>query len=239
MTQRFFAMVCICLAISGVGSVAHAQNQDNPYAGGTRVAPKRGQLSQSGPAAARNILLQFGQCLYARRVGSAERFMTLPVDTDEYAKLQRTLFDTMGDSCIEGDGTLSFSDGLLRGALFEAAYRKKFGGGDAPLSFDSSLTTSTATSYKPPYSDAARRQIVLQDLAECVVKTEPTEVRAMVLSVPESQREETAFANLSAKFGPCLTTGQKASFSKPSLRAILAEALYRVSVAAMSAPKTN
>lgn len=207
-----------------------AQNQDNSYSGGTRLAPKRGQLSQSGPAAARNILLQFGQCLYARRASSAERFMMLPVDSAEYEKLQRTLFDTMGDSCIEGDGTLSFSDSLLRGALFEAAYRKKFGGSNAPMRFDPTLKTDMAEAYTQPYSDVARRQIVLQDFAECVALTEPVEVRAMVMSSPESSREETAFANLSSKFGPCLTTGQKAAFSKPSLRAILAEALYRLSV---------
>jgi hypothetical protein len=230
------AILATSLAFVFTVSPAFAQSDDDSYSGGSRLRPQAAQMVQTGPAYARNVLLKFGQCVHSRRTGGAERFLTLPVDTQEYAALQRSLFAVVGDSCLEGDGELHFTEDLLRGALFEAAYRKKFGK-KGPTSFAASLKTGHVETYTQPLSDAARRQIVLQDMAECVVRADPAAVKLMFLSSPESARESSAVRTITAKLPPCLSNGQKAEFSRPSLRAILAEALYRMSIAATAPMK--
>jgi hypothetical protein len=225
------AMVAALLA----AGPAHTQNQDNPYGGGTRIKPRAAQINQSGGDAARVVLTQFGQCVYSRRGSSAERIMAMPVDAPGYEKEQRALFDQLGDSCLEGDGTLYFSDGLMRAALFEAAYRKKFGSRPAPTAFNAAVNTDPAAVYAQPLSAIARRQLVLQSFADCVVRADPTTVHNLILSPPGSPREETGMTQISTKLGPCLVTGQKIEFSKPSLRGFLAEALYRLAIASENA----
>jgi hypothetical protein len=223
------------IILLGCGSIGHAQsNQDNPYGGGSRLAPRRAQIVQSGPTAARLVLQNFGQCLYARGKGNAESFLSLPVDEPKYEKLQRALFDSVGNSCLEGDGTLRFSNDLLRGAIAEAAYRLKFGNKTSVLPIETA-TVDLKSSYKQPLSDVARRHLTLQEFGTCVAQSNASNVRAMLMSTPESGSEKAAFTSLSMNFSTCLSSGQNASFSKPSLRAILGEAMYRLSVIAASA----
>lgn len=226
-----FLVLLGCVAAIAQSVPSAAQNQENSYAGGSRLAPRAAQITQSGPAAARFVLQKFAQCLYARRGNATERFLALPVDTREFATLQRTLFDSVGDSCLEGDGTLRASDDLLRGALFEAAYRKKFGN-SRPVRLDGSSATGGTAVYAQPFSEAARREIMMQDIAGCTVRADWNSARSLIMSYPETTRENMAFSAITAKLRPCLASGQKAEFSKPALRAVLAEGLYRMSVAA-------
>jgi hypothetical protein len=219
-------------------SPAWAQaNQENPFGGGSRLRPNDAQIVQSGVTAARKVMQVFGQCVYDRRPAKAEHFMALPMDTREYDKLETQMTDELGDSCLSGDGTLQYSSGLFRGALFEAAYRKKFGA--HPItSFDSTKNMSLATAYAKPWSDVGKRHIIVQDLAECVVRGNPAEVHTLMLTSTSSPKENGMVTELSTKLGPCLLSGQKAEISKPSLRAFLAEAIYRLSVAS-AAPATG
>jgi hypothetical protein len=232
----FFRGFAACFALVFAVPSAFAQSDDDSYSGGSRLRPQAAQMVQSGPAYARSILLKFGQCIYSRRTGVAERFLVLAVDTQEYTSLQRSLFTTLADSCLEGDGELQFTDDLLRGALFEAAYRRKFGK-KGPTNFALSPKTGQLEAYVQPLSDDARRQILLQDMGECVVRTDPKTVKLLILSSPESARENESVRTVTAKISPCLSNGQKAGFSRPSLRAILAEALYRLSVTATAPVK--
>ena len=237
---RAWVMALSLCAVSAIMPISQAiaQNQDNDYGGGSRLGPRRAQINQSGTDAARVVLQDFAQCLYARRPSSAERFMALPVDTKEYASAKKTLFDTLGDSCIEGDGSLQFSPSLLRGALFEAAYRKKFAS-QAPVAFVAEAEVSVAANYARPYSEDARKQIILQDFAMCVVKAAPSGARLLILTSPGTSRESIALTAISGHLGPCLTKDQKVELSKPSLRGIMAEALYRMSTAMPVVGKVN
>ena len=217
-------MILVALLIS---MPAFAQNQDNSYGGGSRLPPKRAQIVQSGESSARLVLFNFAQCIYARKSSGVERLMQLPIDTPEYEALYKVLFDGVGDSCIEGDGSLKFTDGLLRGALFEAAYIKKFGSkrfNDLTLE----QTASTGVTYSQPMSPVAQTQALLQSFARCVVLLDTPSVRSLILASPGGSRENILTSALAPKLGQCLITGQKVEFSKPSLRGILAEALYRM-----------
>jgi hypothetical protein len=222
-------LLCVLLVVAA--SPASAQsNRDNPFGGGSRLGPKEAQIVQSGPDAARTVMQALGQCVYARRPEKAERYLAIPTDTREYDILGRQMIDSLGDRCLGGDGELQFSNGLFRGALFEAAYRKKFTTKPAG-SFEGTADIGWFANYEKPLSDAGKRHIIVQDLAECVVRGNPSLARALIFSGTGSANEDRLVKELSKLLGPCLVSGQKAEVSKPSLRAFLAEALYRLSVA--------
>lgn len=231
MRLRFHHALLVAIITLPVSSSVMAQNQDDSYSGGSRLKPRAAQIVQSGPTAARVVLQKFAECLNARRTGTVERFLALPVDTEEYRKMERGLFSNVGDTCLSGSGEFQFSDGLLRGALFEAVYRKRFKGKVPVLASPRSFNGAAAV-YAQPLSSAASRHLDLQSFSECVVAADATSAREFILSSPETAREAGNIANLSAKMGPCLAAGQKGGFSKTSLRGLIAEALYQLSASA-------
>jgi hypothetical protein len=237
MRRLISSIAFVCLTMGGLGSVAYGQNQDNPYAGGSRLGSRAAQVTQTRSAS--KVIQQFGQCIYKRRTGSVENFLALSMDAPDFDKQQRYLFDNVGDSCLEGyEATVRFSDNVLRGSLFEAAYRSKFAG-SAPANFGPEIRTGFTETYSQPYSSAARRHIALEGLGECVVRADPAGARALVLSTPETASEAKAITVVKGSLSGCLASGQKAELSQPSLRAMLAEALYRLSMAAIAAPKSS
>jgi hypothetical protein len=230
-SARSVAKLCaVVLLCTGVGSAFAQSNQGNPFGGGSRLGPKDAQIVQTGVDAARKVMQTFGKCIYERSPAKAERFMALPMDVPEYRTLGRQMSDEVGDRCLSGDGELQFDDGLFRGALFEAAYRKKFAALPA-TSFEGTQSVGWLPAYAKPWSEAAKRHIIVQDLAECVVRGDPALAHALMLSSTGSPKEKGIVGQLASKLGPCLMSGQKAQISKPSLRSFLAEALYRLSVA--------
>lgn len=235
MRLRFLYTMLAAIWIVPVTSPAMALYQDDSYSGGSRLKPRAAQIVQSGPAAARVVLQKFAECLNARRTGTVARFFSLPVDTEEYKKMESGLFVNVGDTCLSGSGEFQFSDGLLRGALFEAAYRKRFRAKVPAIAPPRSLNSAAAI-YDQPLSSAASRQLNLQSFSECVVAADARSARELILSSPETGREAGAIANLSTKMGPCLAAGQKGGFSKTSLRGLIAEALFQMSANGTPAP---
>ena len=231
--KRNILLGCLVL-LFGLSVPAIAQsNRLNEYGGGSRLIPRAAQIIQSGPNAAAIVLQNFGECIVARRVSSTEQLLALPISATAYEKGFRRLFSSVGDSCLEGDGTLEFSDSLLRGSLFQALYRKKFARADIP-STGFNLGTDSGSDYVPPWSEVVRQHLVLQQFSHCVTQASANDVRKLVLSSPGSSLEEAAVVALSPKFSSCFSVGTSLKMTKPALRAMLAEALYRVSVRAVT-----
>ncbi len=234
MTRFLLMLVMAFYTMSLLIFPASAQsNRTNEYGGGSRLQPRAAQIVQSGPDAAASVLRDFGECIVSRRVLSTEQLVGLPIDTPAYEKGMRRLFATVDDACLGGDGSLQFSNSLLRGALFEALYRRKFadgGIGQFPADFETALDRG----YSQPRSDQVRQHLTLQQFSECVTKQQAGEVRKLVLSSPGSSAEQAAITALAPSFGPCFGSGASLKMTKPALRAMLAESVYRMSVFAKS-----
>ena len=62
------------------------------------------------------------------------------------------------------------------------------------------------------------------------VRADPSDSREMILASPGTPREKAAFnARWRPSFGPCLQQGFDAKLNKPTIFAVIAEALYRLS----------
>lgn len=222
--RLLFGMSCI-LAVPALAQ----NNGSNDYGGGTRLQPRAAQIVQSGPYAAQLVLQQFAMCLVTRRMGSTEQALALPLDTPGYDKGIQRLFASVGDACLEGSGDLQFPASLLRGSLFEALYRRKFGPSGVD-NFPGNFETGYAASFATPLSPEVRQHITLQQFSECVIKSDAANVRRLVLSSPGSSSEEASIVTLSSGFSSCFPAGTSLKMTKPSLRAMMAEALYRMNV---------
>jgi hypothetical protein len=227
--SRWFAFVT-CAAMLPTSTATAQSNRSNEYGGGSRLQPRAAQIVQSGPNAAAVALQKFGECIVARRLTSTEQIVMLTIDTPAYARGIDRLFTSVGDACLEGYGNLRFSESLLRGSLFEALYRRRFARAEIngfPLDFD---TRYSSTYTSQPVAEPARRHIILQQFSECVTKANVVDVRKLILSSPGSSSEDASISALSPKLPACFPAGTSLEVTKPSLRSMLAEALYRMSV---------
>lgn len=213
------AMVAICM----VPVSLHAQET------GTLIQRKAAQIDGRTKEAARKTVDAFAECLVSRSPGRVAKLADLAVDTPAYDKQYRSLFKTMGDECLS-DGQLGFSALIIRGALYSALYNREFKL-NPPLAFDPAINTGNRALYSEPYSDAARSAIALNNMGECVARADAANVRALLGSVPGSDFEDQTFRTLLPKISGCITKDNKITFSKVILKGVLAEGLYRLSVA--------
>lgn len=210
------------LALSFMLPAAAAGAQET----GTLITRRAAQIDDDSPTAAQKAAEDFGTCLLSRERERMAKLIDLPVDSAEYAKLFDAMFGRT-DQCLS-DGTLKISELMLRGALFQALYRRDFSG-DTELRFDPTVQTGYRDLYKAELSDKARMYVSLENFGECVSRADPYGVRALVLSRPGSSAESAALTQLHPRLAGCVVQGNQVRFSRANLKGILAEGLYRLS----------
>lgn len=72
---------------------------------------------------------------------------------------------------------------------------------------------------------------IIRIFGDCMAAAEPMKVDALIRTDMESRAENAAIGALQPAMGPCLWNGQTIAFSRESLRAALADALYRKAIA--------
>jgi hypothetical protein len=199
---------------------------------GTLIQRKAAQIDTRDANAARLTMQNFASCIASRSKGRLTKLLSLPVGTPDYDRLSRAMFDREGDECLSG-GELSFSMKLLRGSFFEAVYLQEFGR-DVITDFADVTDSGYRARYAEPYGPEAAYVIVFEQFGECVVRARTAAVRDLVISIPGSSKESSAFAVLAPALGPCLPKGRKIAFSKPVLRGFVSEGLYWLSAAKRS-----
>jgi hypothetical protein len=135
-------------------------------------------------------------------------------------------------------GTLRFKVELLRGSLFDALYDADFK--SVPVNVISAPQIDYFASAPDSSSEEVRQQVGLRQFADCIVRTNPTSTRSLVTSEVGSGTERVAFEQLMPAASQCLTKGAEVRFSRPMLRGLVAETIYRLSqAAAASQPPTG
>lgn len=194
---------------------------------GTLIRKRAAQVDAQAPGGARTTMFQFAQCIVSRDKGRVARMLELPVDSAEYLRLSKRLFEATDDECLS-DGGLSFNPTLFAGALFEALYVRDFKF-SAPAAFPATVTTPYVALYAAPYSATARQALALEQFGECVARAEPVEARKLLLAMPGTATEREQFALLTPRFGGCVVKGSTVAMSKSIIRGALAEGMYRLS----------
>jgi len=179
--------------------------------------------SDRAPAAATHAgVLRAASCLLGRDAAAGNALLaTGPYSPEERQEAVRTL--RAADRCVRGRGSLATSPLLLRGALAETLYEAQFAQPPA---------VRTPPAAAAPFRPGASRQDMVSAfaLADCAAARQPDLVRALMATEPETDVEGAALQALNPVFGQCVTPGATLNVDRGSIRAILAESLYRWAV---------
>ncbi|KRC82050.1 hypothetical protein [Sphingomonas sp. Root241] len=191
---------------------------------GTRLDQNRGavgSISKLDKKSAIRATHAFGQCIAYRETKKAQRSLELPFASAEQLKVLNEATNSF-DACL---GTspefdlLSFPPVLFAGSAAEYFVRLKYAKSDLGGLAGITDEALDKTEFRP--------RNALEDLGMCVVRRNPGNARALVLTRPTETEEAEALKILLPDIGPCVFEGQQVSLNTPNLRAIIAYALYR------------
>ena len=123
---------------------------------------------------------------------------------------------------------------LLRGALFDARYRRTFRSG--PADFAGVPPLATAGEFDGPIG---QQDIQLRALGDCIARTDGPHARAFTLARADSKQADAAIAALRPALARCVAQGSTLRFSRGMLRGIVGEAIYKLSVARAASPTSS
>lgn len=176
---------------------------------------------------------RYAACLVAQRPSIADIYLAASPGSPERAYAFNVLAPVEDAACARfataPDGQrLEIPETILSGYIAEARYLIRFPSAPPPL---------IASSPPAPTSDeeiAARLAEAADPAAEfprifgdCVVRLRAPDVDRLVRTQPGSAEEQTVLGALQTSLGQCLWSGQTLEFSRETLRAALADALYR------------
>jgi hypothetical protein len=185
-----------------------------------------GTVRSEGREAARQVINTYGRCVARNRSQRAEAVLALPLLSEEQTR-EIDRFIGGEDRCLGNDLTQARFDFLtVLGAMAEWFVIERHG--DVGLARAAGLAPGEAAGEQLARSG-------WESIATCIARGDPAAAFALVQSVPASDAERAAIAQLMPQLAPCLPRGQN-SFNRSSLRAIVAAGLYRVLVVASAEP---
>jgi hypothetical protein len=181
------------------------------------------QPSEPTPAAE---VYRAAACVAGRDpAAAAEILATAPYSRTERQKATSLL--RSAQRCIHSGDAILTSPTLLRGAVAEALYEAQFTASQ-PLRTPAVPVTPSRLDAAAP--EAAARFAPAMALADCSVGAQPDTVRGVLATEVGSAEELTALRGLNSVFSGCLTQGSSLDADRATLRALLADSLYRWSV---------
>jgi hypothetical protein len=179
------------------------------------------------------LMYSFAICSVRRHRHETEQFIALEPDSRESRDAG---FRMIGDDCLDtrdsdNEISLRFSWRLFRGGVFEALYKRDFRN-EAPTAFADVPALVMPHSRREMEPRVRAWNTVRLGFGECVVRSGPAQSRSLILSEVAGADETAAFDALMPHFADCTAPGAQSHYSRPALRGIVAEALYRLSVGA-------
>ncbi|HYG47208.1 MAG TPA: hypothetical protein VD846_04615 [Allosphingosinicella sp.] len=132
--------------------------------------------------------------------------------------------------CVRPRGKSGAEVLLLRGAIFEALYRRDFGAGDPPAGL---AEVVPAVHGGKPSSDPTFATMLSGVFAvfDCAVRKDPRRVAEMLRHPPESEQETAAFTGLAPALAQCQPGRERIAFTASFARPYVSEILYTLSLA--------
>ena len=193
-----------------------------------RAAKVPSSVARTGARAAdaQRVLNSYAKCVVNKSRRGVESYLSILPGT---ANAGPALLKLMTDECLDS-GDLRFKPPLIRGALFESLYQA-----DLKWLKTSNLKAAPAIDYSSgapsAMSDGTKFHLGLLDFADCIVRSAPDEVLGLLGTKVASAAEAASFGGLGPTMNACLTKDVSLTFSRPILRGVLAESLYRLSAA--------
>ena len=191
------------------------------------AAPARGEQPRNLAAGARLVIADYAACVANESPALVRDFLARAPSS----AAARKLGDRLAQTRCEHEGSLRFSPILFRGHLYEALYRRDFLSRSA-----TALAAAPAIDYRAGFANAEPAALALDlprlTYADCVVRVDSAQARALVVSAAASADEAMAFTSLRPALAQCAHAGSQLRFSRTALRGLIAETLYRMTKAA-------
>jgi hypothetical protein len=110
-----------------------------------------------------------------------------------------------------------------------------------PARFDKTGRPLKAKAYEEAVEgyERAKAFAFISRYGECVVRTDPSAARSLLLTDPGTAQEAQQFASMTNALGTCLREGETLSFGKLALRGTIAINYYRLTKAALQQPASG
>lgn len=232
--KTLIGLTSILIALSGSASAwASSTPMEVPLGSQTaRAAPA--EIPMHGMSAndqSRSTILAFARCTVRSHRKIVESVLAMP----PLDKQSQYALGKLADSDCLRAGELEMPNILMRGGLYAALYIADYDSVPAvPIMTPLDFTVDVGGATTPE----AQQYLWLHQFADCVVRADTLDSRALVLAEVASPSENAIFAALAPHFSGCLIKGQSLTFSKAVLASVIAEVLYRQTKAA-SVPRSG
>jgi hypothetical protein len=179
---------------------------------------------------AQRMLSMFSRCAVMRNRAGVRRFLQLIPGSNNWSNAG----SRVATRDCRLDPNLRFQPTIYRGALYEALYKAEYASRPLP-----DIAAAPAVNYadaRPSSLNAPQQAwLALQSFGDCVVRAAPAAARTLVMTDVTTPPEGQAFGALMPSLGPCLPGGMELRFSRPVLRGLVSESLYRLTAASLRA----
>jgi hypothetical protein len=188
---------------------------------GSRIDPARSAVTDSAnDPIDRQVTNQFARCIADTRPQFADQILEMPFTSGEQEKLISAHLGGW-DKCLSTyQFDLKLNTLSILGGMAESRIAYKYRGAD-PAAF------AKVTDDQLYASPAAPRN-TSEDFAMCLARKNPSAVRALIESRPETDKETASIKLLTPHLSECLIQGMTIQFNRSTIRAYAAYGLYRL-----------
>ena len=166
------------------------------------------------------VIRQSSRCIVERHRGASESLVMSVPDTDAEARIMWGPIRSRLDQCSHMG--VAVSGVILRGSIAEALYESAF---SAPAAGEEAVAVAP---IQWPAGHATAPQLApVYGLGRCVVAADPRLVHRLLATEPFSDAETAILNALQPLLAPCLDAGSTFETNRETLRAVLAESLYK------------
>jgi hypothetical protein len=180
---------------------------------------------------ARGVMQKFSECVVERvRPAKLDGFLRIPPGS---WRLKEAIPQIATDNCAPdriNSYSMTFKYDVMRAGLYDALYRIRFRYGPADISGVAPLDFRAEFDQDPVPLPA--ETIYLRQIGDCTVRKDSAAARALLMTRQGGEQEMAAIGPIKALLASCVPSGSKIVFSAPLLRGTVAEALYKLSLAA-------
>ena len=239
--QLICLIVCVTVKISALGvgggymrgqflivaifALCSTTAQLSAQVTGTRLGPKPAIVPDNGMSKddiSRLTMRSYARCVIGvQRKRIMEYLNSIPGSPDAY-KLANNLSK---DECLATD-QLTFNEKLFRWTVYDELYNTSFRNFDV-----SKIAVVPNTDFVALANNMGAKGMEIAavwQLGECSVRAAPKEADALVKSAIGSKTEASAINAIVPQVGGCVDQDSQIKFSKPVLRGLMAEALYKL-----------
>jgi len=160
------------------------------------------------------VVTEFSRCIATSEPKVATKMLSYPLSAPEQSVALRRAVDDL-EHCLNYDVTSSRISApetlMLISGMAEELFRAGYGGRN--------VTTLVGSS-------AAKPRNVNEDVALCVVRSNPVAARELIDTAPGSAGEKAVIAQIAPQLGSCIPQGQTLAVNRVTVRAWVAAGLY-------------